>query len=362
MRKAAAARFCGDCGYEFARDSTGDECPICPRFEQLRTEFAVPRPSELARLHSRPEERLDANHPVASADRLPTASEYRALLAASRASIASANGGSGGPVATVIRTPSLRHPAEARMGASTAVLTRGSPAPPKKPAARRKDRPTATLTRGSPAPPKKPAARRKDRPPATLTRGSPAPPKKPAARRKDRPTATLTRGSPARPTKPRVAEGEPEPAMAEIQSSAAAVVEHTPAAGIEIAPVRSRRRAMSRDDDTAFELIEASPEPVAAAMEPEPVAAAVEPEPKPGTWRNDRRPTPPPTQDTAGIWSVAEPEIMARYPEAHRVMGAQAVRHHAAPSRRRAVWEAAIGAVVGVTSALIGTSLALLLS
>ena len=316
MRKTAAARFCGACGYELARVRADDECPMCARFEQLRIEFTVPRPSELAGLRTGPDERLDVNQPVASEDRPATASEYRAVLAAWRARTASADGGSGGPAATVIRTPSLRHPARAPIGAPTAALTSGSPASPNKPRARRKDRPTTALTSGSPAPPNKPI----------------------------------------------VAEVEPEPAIAEIRSSAAAEVEHTPAAGIEIEPVRSRRRVVSEDDDTAFEPVEAPPEAVAAEMEPEPVAAEVEPEPEPGARRNYRRPTPPPTQDGAGIWS-AEKEITALpAPEAHQVMGAQAIRHRVASSRRRVMLQAAIGAVVGVTSALIGATVALLLS
>ena len=362
MRKTAAVRFCGACGYELARVRADDECPMCARFEQLRIDFTVPRPSELAGLRTGPDERLDVNQPVASEDRPATASEYRAVLAAWRARTASADGGSGGPAATVIRTPSLRHPARAPIGAPTAALTSGSPASPNKPRARRKDRPTTVLTSGSPASPNKPRARRKDRPTTALTSGSPAPPNKPRARRKDRPTTALTSGSPAPPNKPIVAEVEPEPAIAEIRSSAAAEVEHTPAAGIEIEPVRSRRRVVSEDDDTAFEPVEAPPEAVAAEMEPEPVAAEVEPEPEPGARRNYRRPTPPPTQDGAGIWS-AEKEITALpAPEAHQVMGAQAIRHRVASSRRRVMLQAAIGAVVGVTSALIGATVALLLS
>ena len=47
MRKKAAARFCGECGYELAPDSTG-ECPMCARFAQFRSEVTVPPRSELA--------------------------------------------------------------------------------------------------------------------------------------------------------------------------------------------------------------------------------------------------------------------------------------------------------------------------
>ena len=129
-KRSAAARFCRACGYEFARD-TEDDCPMCARFEQFRTQFAVPRPSELAGRRTNSEERLDVDHPVASADRSPTASEYRAILAAQRRTTASPDDG-GGPAETVIRTPALRQPPPARREAQTKVLSGESQAHPEK--------------------------------------------------------------------------------------------------------------------------------------------------------------------------------------------------------------------------------------
>jgi hypothetical protein len=34
--KKPAIQFCGDCGYQLAPDSDG-KCPMCPRFQQIRT-------------------------------------------------------------------------------------------------------------------------------------------------------------------------------------------------------------------------------------------------------------------------------------------------------------------------------------
>ena len=69
---------------------------MCPRFEQVRLDFAVPRPSELAG------HRADVLR-ASPEDWPPTPSEYRALLAERR-------GGSAGDLAagSVIRTPELR--------------------------------------------------------------------------------------------------------------------------------------------------------------------------------------------------------------------------------------------------------------
>jgi len=138
LGKSAAARFCRHCGYEFARGST-DECPMCARFEQSRTEFTVPRPSELAGRQTRSEERLDINHPVASADRLATALEHPVVFAAQRARTASADGRSGGPTATAIRTPALQQLSSSRVGARAAPAGQ-SPTPPEGSTARAKDR------------------------------------------------------------------------------------------------------------------------------------------------------------------------------------------------------------------------------
>ena len=54
MRKKAVARFCGECGYELAPDSTG-ECPMCARFAQFRSEVTVPLRGELASGPARPQ-------------------------------------------------------------------------------------------------------------------------------------------------------------------------------------------------------------------------------------------------------------------------------------------------------------------
>jgi len=150
MRKTTAPRFCGDCGYEFARDRTG-ACPMCARFEQMRIEFAAPRPSEIAGRPTSPEPPLETTDPLTAVDRRPTPSEYRAVLAAQRARRASAEGRSGHP-ATVI-SPSLRQPAKRRMKAPQAAgespaPSREPPLPPKKkPTARRKDIRTAPRIR-----------------------------------------------------------------------------------------------------------------------------------------------------------------------------------------------------------------------
>ena len=66
MRKKAAARFCGECGYELARDSTGG-CPMCARFAQFRTEVTVPPRTELAGGPALPQ-RADATMEAPAAD------------------------------------------------------------------------------------------------------------------------------------------------------------------------------------------------------------------------------------------------------------------------------------------------------
>lgn len=86
---------------------------MCARFEQSRTQFTVPQPSELAGQQTRSEERLANSHPVASTDRLATALEHPVVFAAQRARTASADARSGGPTATAIRTPEVRQPAQA---------------------------------------------------------------------------------------------------------------------------------------------------------------------------------------------------------------------------------------------------------
>ena len=123
MRKTAAPKFCGDCGYKFARDLTGP-CPMCARFEQLRIQ-------------------------VAAVGRRPTPSEYRAVLAAQVARRALVEGRNE-HAATVI-SPALRRQAKGRVKAHLA--TEASPTLPSgplvspitKPTARRRDRRTSQV-------------------------------------------------------------------------------------------------------------------------------------------------------------------------------------------------------------------------
>lgn len=77
--RKGAIRICADCGYELALGHDGP-CPMCPRFEQLRVDFAMPRPSELAAHRAA----LRGAHSGASGDQQLTPSGYRALLAERR--------------------------------------------------------------------------------------------------------------------------------------------------------------------------------------------------------------------------------------------------------------------------------------
>lgn len=95
-----AIRFCGDCGYEFGPDSDGT-CPMCPRFEQLRMDFTVPRPSELAAHRA---EVRDTDVSAAPDEWPPTAAEYRAILEERQGGSTPADQSRG----RVIRTPGLR--------------------------------------------------------------------------------------------------------------------------------------------------------------------------------------------------------------------------------------------------------------
>ena len=99
-RKKRAIRFCGDCGYELAPDNDGT-CPMCPRFEQLRLELAVPRPGDLGA------HRANARHTNVSAapdEWPPTVAEYRAILDERRAASTSTDQSRG----RVIQEPVLR--------------------------------------------------------------------------------------------------------------------------------------------------------------------------------------------------------------------------------------------------------------
>jgi hypothetical protein len=92
-RKKRAIRFCGDCGYELAPHHDGP-CPMCPRFEQLRMDFAVASGMAAPRAGTRP---------GAPGDWPPTPSEYRAMLAERRVRSTS----SGDSARKVLRTPGL---------------------------------------------------------------------------------------------------------------------------------------------------------------------------------------------------------------------------------------------------------------
>jgi hypothetical protein len=140
-------RFCRNCGYEFPRGDTG-ECRMCARFEQLRAELSIPLPRELASRHARPEEPLNISDPVPSVERPATTSGGRVVFAAQRGKTASADGRSGAPTATVIRTPALRQPADATTKAPLTALAGESPAPAERsPGRRRNRRPTPPPTR-----------------------------------------------------------------------------------------------------------------------------------------------------------------------------------------------------------------------
>jgi len=312
MRKTAAARFCGDCGYKFTRDSSGD-CPMCARFEQLRTELAVPRRSERAGRHRRPEEPPDVNHPVAPIDRRATASEYGVVFAAHRARAASAGGRKG---ATAIRTPALPQPANAIVEVPKGTLARDSPAPPKKKSTARRNRPT-------PTPP---------RPPPTG----------------GEPTATVIR-TPALPQPANATEatraGElPGPSN---KKSTARRNRPTPPPGGGPTPILIRLRA---------------PQPTNATMEALIATLADEsPAPLEASLGRGNRPTRSPIRERAPHVSAATTEGTALpAPDAHRVMYARASRHHAASSREGYPWQTALW--VAVAGALIGASVPLLSS
>ena len=175
MRKKAAARFCGDCGYEFARDDHG-ECRMCARFEQLRDESALRRPKEPAHRPAHSGEAIDSG-PVPSADWPPTPAEYRAILAARRRSTASPEGQSRGPAATVIGTPALPQPANSGAEETATPIAKDSPRPPKKRStARRNSRPpTVALPDESATPPKSKVRRKSPASAPTLPSNAPTP-------------------------------------------------------------------------------------------------------------------------------------------------------------------------------------------
>ena len=127
--KKRSVPFCGDCGYELARDNDGT-CPMCRRFEQLRLDFIVPRPSDFA-VHRPGSRNTDVSE--VPDEWPPTVAEYRAILAERRLRSDSP----GQQAATVIRTAAMRQtqvppPPRGATAPGDGALT--SPAKPKPPA------------------------------------------------------------------------------------------------------------------------------------------------------------------------------------------------------------------------------------
>jgi hypothetical protein len=128
--KKPVARFCGDCGYKLAADGDG-RCPMCPRFEQLRMELTVPRHGEHASPTTHRPTSLEADVP-GSAERRPTAAEYRAIIAAHRAR----SGSTGGSAGAVIGNRALIQPRAAPKEDRTAPPPEDSTGQPSEEAAR----------------------------------------------------------------------------------------------------------------------------------------------------------------------------------------------------------------------------------
>ena len=75
--QARRIRYCGDCGYALSPENDGT-CPMCPRLDQIRGDFIVPRPSDMAAHRARSRERQSLAGPDTWP---PTVAEYRAILA-----------------------------------------------------------------------------------------------------------------------------------------------------------------------------------------------------------------------------------------------------------------------------------------
>ena len=135
--KKRGGRFCADCGYELTRDND-DPCPMCERLEQLRLDFIVPRPSDLA-THRPGSGNSDV--PSGPDEWPPTVAEYRAILAERRLRSSALGHG-----ATVIRTPALKQrqvPPQPR-NATTPGDTASAPAAEHKPPAKDRTSPPPT--------------------------------------------------------------------------------------------------------------------------------------------------------------------------------------------------------------------------
>jgi len=100
-RSKTSIRYCAACGYELSPGHEGP-CPMCPRFDQLRADFTMPRPSELS---APPRGGGATTGRVDSETWPPTPSEYREILAERRRRLSTEAGKSASP--GVIRTPGL---------------------------------------------------------------------------------------------------------------------------------------------------------------------------------------------------------------------------------------------------------------
>jgi hypothetical protein len=200
---------------------------MCARLEQLRTEFVVPRPSELVGRQT-PQQPREVSDPVPSVEGPATAAEYGVVFAAYRARAAPSDAADRGPATTLVQTPAQPHPATE---AAEEAAAPKSPAPPGKPASRRKNSratraPTAAVTGESPAPPQKPPSR-PDRPAPTPAPIWPTPilirlraPTQPADATVEAPTAALSLEPLAPPPKSGAPRAGPTPMLAPTRESA----------------------------------------------------------------------------------------------------------------------------------------------
>jgi hypothetical protein len=101
-RKRAVRRFCGNCGYELAVEGDG-KCPMCPRFEQVRVDSALPRANDLDSLGTRRTELVVRQTAIGSGEHAPTVSDY-GLIGVERAR----SGPTGGSVPAGARNPAVR--------------------------------------------------------------------------------------------------------------------------------------------------------------------------------------------------------------------------------------------------------------
>lgn len=345
-------RFCRNCGYEFSRDDTGDECVMCARFEQVRIQSAGLRASEIPSPHTSAEEPLGATDQLQSVRRPATQSEWGVVFADYRARAASANTRSGSPTASMIRTPAQSPPAGATTEVAAGRVAVQSPAG-KTPRSRRRKRPETQAPEAelaeSPAPPDKPPSRR-TKPAATqaLAAGlaeAPAPAKKPRSRRRKRadlqaPTAEVA----AAPAGPELESVPPHP-----QAPA-------PRPSGWPGPVLIRLRT------------EPEPASVTPNAPPTALADAAQAQSQTSIIWDESGPTSLPPPDDAPSWSAAGHEASAAAaagmvvasPEAGRVSRGGAIRRYPASAIRWAASQTAFWVVVA--SALMGALVALFMT